>query len=89
VTKIPVDDPWKRISVRPTPAHFGRGSRHDFRWYFEGDSRHADSGFGGAGELRSALRYVPHCAVDHEFRTVAFAGYILEVQRRRQQRTRR
>jgi len=32
--------------------------------------------------------YVPHCAVDHEFRTVAFAGYILEVQRRRQQRTR-
>jgi hypothetical protein len=184
ISLMPVDDPWKRISVRPRPMNFGPGSRRDFRWYFEGDSEvkadsidaicdwlrtceyaddmtvfndrdfwqhprtfehlrrgdcedHAlwawrklvelgvpaefvagrwdatqpDSGLHAwvmfrddAGEeyiletvtkgsdvmLRPASQvraeYVPHFAVDHDFRTVAFAGYILEIQRRRKLR---
>lgn len=31
-------DPWERLSRNIAPTLFGSGSRHDFRWYFEGES---------------------------------------------------
>ena len=31
-------EPWERLSHRIAPHRFGMGSRHDFRWYFEGES---------------------------------------------------
>lgn len=36
---IPLDDPWRRYP-HPVPLHrFGQGARHDFGWYFEGESQ--------------------------------------------------
>jgi hypothetical protein len=31
-------EPWERLGGGITPQRFGTGSRHDFRWYFEGES---------------------------------------------------
>ena len=31
-------DAWERIAADVEPSRFGAASRHDFRWYFEGES---------------------------------------------------
>jgi hypothetical protein len=35
---VRVDDPWERLRGGAAYHLFGPGSRHDFRWYFEGES---------------------------------------------------
>jgi hypothetical protein len=35
---LPPDDPWERLDFRVPVRHYGLGARHDFAWYFEGDS---------------------------------------------------
>jgi hypothetical protein len=36
--RLPIDDAWERFDF-DAPLHvFGNGSRHDFAWYFQGDS---------------------------------------------------
>jgi hypothetical protein len=35
---MPADDPWQRVEYRVPVSRYGAGSRHDFSWYFEGQS---------------------------------------------------
>jgi hypothetical protein len=35
---LPEEDPWERVDYRVPVSHYGMGSRHDFSWYFEGES---------------------------------------------------
>lgn len=36
--RLPKEDPWGRFDYRVPPNAFGNGNRHDFAWYFEGES---------------------------------------------------
>ena len=36
---MPADDPWQRVDYRVPISRYGLGSKHDFAWYFEGESR--------------------------------------------------
>ena len=35
---MPADDPWQRVEYRVAVGRYGAGSKHDFGWYFEGES---------------------------------------------------
>jgi hypothetical protein len=35
---LPPQDPWRRLEYRVAVRHYGWGARHDFDWYFEGES---------------------------------------------------
>lgn len=53
-----VPDPWERIDVVPRLALFGAGARHDFGWYFEGESAVS------VRELEELQRWLGECAYD-------------------------
>jgi hypothetical protein len=36
--RLPVEDAWERFEYRVPFTAFGSGSRHEFDWYFEGES---------------------------------------------------
>jgi hypothetical protein len=38
VRALPREDAWGRVDHRIPLRHFGPGARHDFEWYFEGES---------------------------------------------------
>ena len=35
---MPEEDPWERFEHRVPLRHYGTGARHDFEWYFDGES---------------------------------------------------
>jgi hypothetical protein len=35
---MPGGDPWERVDYGVPIRHYGRGAKHDFSWYFEGES---------------------------------------------------
>jgi hypothetical protein len=36
--RLPIEDPWERTQMQVPLRNFGSGARHDFTWYFEGES---------------------------------------------------
>lgn len=36
--RVSIDDAWERYDYVAPPSAFGTGSRHEFSWYFEGES---------------------------------------------------
>jgi len=35
---LPLDDPWERLAYRVPVRSYGLGAKHDFGWYFEGET---------------------------------------------------
>jgi hypothetical protein len=55
---VKVPDPWERFDVVPRLALVGAGARHDFAWYFEGESAVA------VADLAELQRWLGECAYD-------------------------
>ena len=63
---MPVGDPWERFNFHVALQQFGPGARHDFGWYFEGESL---APVGSLDELTDWLlgcEYVHDHALFHE-----------------------
>jgi hypothetical protein len=56
VRLVRVPDQWERFDVVPRLAHFGSGARHEFGWYFEGESAVA------VADLAELQRWLGDCA---------------------------
>lgn len=60
------DDPWERVSARLPARAFGRGSLHEFRWYFEGESGVRVESLAAICEWLAACEYVDDRALFQE-----------------------
>jgi hypothetical protein len=63
---LPPDDPWGRLDYRVPVHHYGLGSRHDFAWYFEGDSAVTVSTLDDIQEWLLECEYVRDSDLFHE-----------------------
>jgi len=59
-------EPWERLNHGIAPHQFGAGSRHDFRWYFEGESAVAVESIEAVCDWLSECEYVRDPELFHE-----------------------
>jgi len=59
-------EPWERLNDHIAPQWFGSGSRHDFRWYFEGESTVSVANIEDVCEWLAGCDYVRDPDLFHE-----------------------
>jgi hypothetical protein len=64
--RIAVDDPWARVDYAAPPHAFGAGNRHDFAWYFEGDSTVPVASIDDVQDWLLSCDYAPDTALFNE-----------------------
>jgi hypothetical protein len=77
---IPVEDPWERMDFQFPHEFLGPASRHDFNWYFEGDS---SVRVRNLRELRAWLRKCRYVSDEEMFREPDFWQHPLTFERLR------
>lgn len=78
---IPVDDPWERLEYAVPTRRYGLGAKHDFDWYFEGESSVKVS------SLREIQDWLIDCRYIHDaelFREADFWQHPITFERLRQ-----
>ena len=55
---LPHEDPWGRLEYRVPVSTYGAGAKHDFDWYFEGDSQVTTADLDAVCEWLLSCEYV-------------------------------
>jgi hypothetical protein len=63
---LPHEDPWTRLQYRVPVHRYGLGAKHDFAWYFEGDSGVSAENIGDVCDWLLSCEYVRDPELFHE-----------------------
>ena len=66
LSRLSIGDAWARWEYGVPPTAFGRGSRHDFAWYFEGESAVRVASIGEIQDWLLGCQYANDTALFHE-----------------------
>ena len=66
LSRLSIGDPWERWEFGVPPTAFGRGSRHDFAWYFEGESAVRVESLDDVRDWLLGCEYANDAALFHE-----------------------
>jgi hypothetical protein len=66
LARLSIGDAWERWEYGVPPTAFGRGSRHDFAWYFEGESAARVSSIGDIQDWLLGCDYANDATLFHE-----------------------